>query len=517
MYLSEIDFGPEDAAMDDDPEFLRKFIDPDEIQSLLSDKYWIISGEKGSGKTALRRAYSVPGTQYHNKFSSFIQITYDDLELKSFKPLLEQLGDRSKVAKLTLLANCWEYIILNEVIEAARAQGFSFSDASPIDQEITAFRAGIHGPNLNKKQGLSETIGSILERMFELLVLKEEAAEPAVSIRTFPAKEPEFAAMIEKLSQFLQTSDKRILVLLDGFDHLIADYKERRHVQRVFEGLVTAVYSLALRKQLQGRFFIKALIPYDRFVSLNLRDMDKIQSLHRGIRWDRKLLKKFIERRLQIQLPDKQTRNQNFDQIWNSLLPDRVLNVFYQIIEQSFDYILRHTMWRPRHLQIQLKTLAEMFPNQEIDAGMLRDSVRAACYNLVIFFVQEYEIDHPYLDAFLNMLRGQKNIMTYGELYSVVDAVARQGDSISSIEETIISLYKIGFFGVYENISPRHDSHRTGYVPPRKSSVQPYCFKFYYNSPTHEGLSFSKETKVGIHPIFFDRCRLVQDPDMIVG
>src|SRR4051812_38090453 len=116
MFISDIDFGPEDAAMDDDPDFLKKFIDPEEIRRLLTEKYWIISGEKGSGKTAIRRAYSVRGTQYHGNFTSLVQITYDDLELESFKPLLEQLEDRSKVAQLTLLANCWEYIILNAVV-----------------------------------------------------------------------------------------------------------------------------------------------------------------------------------------------------------------------------------------------------------------------------------------------------------------------------------------------------------------------------------------------------------------
>ncbi len=62
--LSEITWGPTDAS-EYDENFVNKFIETEEIKKLVGPKYWIISGEKGSGKTALCLGITL---KYRDKF-----------------------------------------------------------------------------------------------------------------------------------------------------------------------------------------------------------------------------------------------------------------------------------------------------------------------------------------------------------------------------------------------------------------------------------------------------------------
>ena len=53
--VSKIEWGPDDAIARDQ-NFAKKWIEPNDIELCLNESYWLVSGEKGSGKTAICRA-----------------------------------------------------------------------------------------------------------------------------------------------------------------------------------------------------------------------------------------------------------------------------------------------------------------------------------------------------------------------------------------------------------------------------------------------------------------------------
>ena len=71
--LNAVEWGPIDADKKD-PKFVEKWIEPDNIRSLLDDKVWLITGEKGSGKTAICRAIK---EKHGERLFSISEVNFD--------------------------------------------------------------------------------------------------------------------------------------------------------------------------------------------------------------------------------------------------------------------------------------------------------------------------------------------------------------------------------------------------------------------------------------------------------
>jgi hypothetical protein len=142
---------------------------------------------------------------------------------------------------------------------------------------------------------------------------------------------------------------RRVIILFDGFDLLRNDELPREGVRLIFESLVAATRAINCDPNLPQELLIKALIPHDRYLHLTLGDSDKVDSFHMAIRWNYSSLKEFLKKRLEL-CPKLQ--GTSFNHLWREVMPEGVLNSRYGIEEDSYDYILRHTMYRPRHLQL---------------------------------------------------------------------------------------------------------------------------------------------------------------------
>jgi hypothetical protein len=310
-----------------------------------------------------------------------------------------------------------------------------------------------------------------------------------------------------------------VIVILDGFDRLFPDPDLRKHVQQVFAGLVEAVYSLSIRADFEGRLVVKALIPHDRFVSMQLRDMDKIRGTHKAIRWDMPLLKQFLARRINLLLG---ARSEDFQMLWTTILPEYVENSTYRLRESSFEYILRHTMWRPRHFQSHLNKIKSKYPGQVIDQNMLKAAVTESCVDTTRDFILEYQVEHPHMEQFIMMFKRRRNILSFNEFGEIVKRALKNYDAPGywQFDEKIEALYKIGFFGLVQSRPARHQTQAPSrYTPPRKPTVDPYWCNFYYSSVVPQPILplLENDSLIAIHPMFFEYCLQEADPDRIVG
>jgi len=316
----------------------------------------------------------------------------------------------------------------------------------------------------------------------------------------------------ERLSQ----NRHRVILLLDGFDKLRTDDVSADAVDLIFESLVDAVQSIHSYRDLPEGFEIKAFIPHDRYLSITLRDLDKVDTMHVAIRWDRADLQEFLRKRLEL---TPKLNAESFQSLWREVMPETVTNTHYKIAEDSFDYLVRHTMMRPRQLQIHLEQLAKHYHGQTIGPAGVTKSIADSCKALTRHFITEFKIDHPNLDAFIGSLHGKDNVMEFESLVKITqDALKRfeRGHARREVLTKIDTLYAMGLFGVVHFIEPG-ELIGDVYCPPTKESRRHYV-EFFYNNP-HPSITsmLDEESVVAFHPIFLDYANLNAHPTLIVG
>ncbi len=340
------------------------------------------------------------------------------------------------------------------------------------------------------------------------------------TISKYPIFDPEFIEIRNISCSILQEKNEKILITLDGFDRLKpSEQCNNQSLGLIFEGLVEAVYSLSISKDFSNVLQIKCFIPYDRYIALDIRDADKIDSKYRNIHWCYNSLQEFLSKRMNLY--SRLSHLKQFNDMWNELMPVEIENKYYGIKENSYDYILRHTMYRPRHIQIHLEELARRYESMNIDPTMIPKSIRESSKKIAGFIIKEYKIDHQNFELFLRQFKGICNVITYREFRLIVEKVLNIFNVTSwTIDKKIDSLYNIGFFGIVRMIDSSYDQidRIYRYRPPRKNNIVPYQCDFYYVKPIQEiSSSLDEDSKVAIHPVFFDHCDLSPHPDMIIG
>ena len=74
---------------------------------------------------------------------------------------------------------------------------------------------------------------------------------------------------------------------------------------------------------------------------IKIWDSDKHLHNTHYINWDKEALKEFIKQRFKIR---SKLNNGSFEEVWLEFMPEKIINPVYNVEEESFDYILRHTL-----------------------------------------------------------------------------------------------------------------------------------------------------------------------------
>lgn len=524
--LSEIEWGPIDAA-DPDEDFLEKFIEPQEIKSLIGEDICLIPGEKGSGKTALCKALEL---RYRQRFSGLSTIRFDDLEFSPVVKGLSELSSLTSIDRFTFIANYWQYVlIVNAMKEYFSRKSMNLSVAETRIKSYLLKHHLVESGPLSIMLFLCTQCWVIMSSLTDPKKLRDPGLEimpsnlePQVieELKKYPIFDLEFSEAQKDFADILRKKKERVLITLDGLDRLNtkSDDKLKENLQIIFDGLGQSVYDLSISNRFKNLIQIKCMIPYDRFIRLNIRDLDKLMAKTQGIRWSYESLQSFLARR--IARHPKYRHLTSFKHLWSELFPETLRNKFYEINEDTFEYILRHTMYRPRHLQVHLLKLARRYPDSNMDKTMIAKSIRESCKELAETYIKEYEVDHPNLEAFLKKLRKVPNVMPYRDFRKIVKNMLRLFDVKMDVDKKVDTLYQMSFFGVIVFLQADDDRIERvyRYTPPRKTGVPPYRVDFHY---TESKVSVTSELReddlIAIHPIFFDYCQQKPHDSYIVG
>jgi hypothetical protein len=523
------------------------FVNTPNVQESCRDDTWIISGEKGSGKTALKRVFAEESFGYSTKFHKVINIDFQVARLTTIEPLLDNIIKSTGATSLDLLINYWEFILITETAKHIHKHDTPLRLPShPNDAVASLILQYFH--NLSKSS-IIDGFQSIAE--FAWTFFEEKKATPNLGVQPssvgnenfksarknimeFPLDQDAFISIQDQIIDVIKKAGKPVLLVLDGFDGVInAKQAASPHIQTIFIGLVEAVLTIKRDPELSKCLKIKALIPYDRYLALNpptckdpIRDMDKIRSLNHSIHWTKADLKDFVAKRISVSL---NTYFSTEDALCR-ILPKHIINETYGLAENTFDYVLRHTLWRPRHVQEHFLAMTKALRLASVDkAGVIeehhvRGCISAQSIEMVKCFIEEYAIDHPNIGDFIDKFKGISNVMPFKKFALIVENFIHDfgQDDKWQVLQKIDCLYKMGFFGYLRKLLPKKSFvslNDNVYLPPQTLNKHQIYWDFYYRSNIFVPVvrEPQSDSTVGIHPIFFDYCGMVAHKKFIVG
>ena len=239
--------------------------------------------------------------------------------------------------------------------------------------------------------------------------------------------------------------------------------------------------------------------------------------MHTSIRWNAETLKEFVEKRIAI---TSGIKSGSFETLWRQIFPETIYNTYYKLEESSFDYILRHTMLRPRQLQIHLSHLASRYRGLPIDPSMVPKSVADSSRMLAKYFIDEYNLDHPNLERFILMFEQKGNVMEFKNFRDIVAAALKRYNGVEhgvDVDEKIDVLYTMGFFGVIRFQESGDYLQDQNYYPPTRESRRHHVDFFFRKAFTKVSSRLDDQSLVAIHPMFSEYANLKMHGSLIIG
>ena len=518
--VGQIPWGPVDAQASDNL-FEVKWVEPPSIGTCLREDKWIISGEKGSGKSAIIKA--VRDIYKKDYFATSI-VDFKALSFDLLYRNIVQIAETTNLDALRMLSTAWQYAIIAELIaECANRDPHVYKQYA--DRLRKLGRTGmVHARLESALEEIWNTIEAFTRRQVAIPAEHRRAnlvasggltASVLNELRKMPIDD-EFREVRSGFFKQIAESRHNVILLLDGFDRLRNEKKNPDTYNLIFSALADAVLNINTYDNIPPYISIKAVIPHDRYMNLRLRDTDKLSVLHSMIKWDRAALEDFVARRIEI---ISRARGVQFNSLWRQVFPDAVTNTRCGLVEDSFEYILRHTMYRPRHFQAHFLKMGEMFPGEVLSEEMVSVSIAESSRQIASYWIEEYDLDFPFVREFIKSLYQRENVFTYKGLRGIIFDFQKGrgqdtgGQAITAIAET---LYTTGFLGILSDVEP--GAERAGrYYPPSKGGKRTH-FDFYFKSGRREIIrTLQDESRVAIHPIFNEHLDLNTRLDLVVG
>lgn len=436
-----------------DEQFQRHFVATPEFADLLGDQRMIIAGAKGSGKTAIMRALADIDS-YKKRYVAVYPVKLDGLKFAQLYTAIRRLDDASNQGVVAISRTAWQNVIAIYILEAATQAKLV---GARLRGEIKKYLADSGYLNA----AASDKLLGHLERVWQLLGKlsrdTEEFEEDPVTglqprqqkvIGAFPS-DRRLDEYLAAVIQAIRASGRRLLICLDGLDSVVEYSVESRDL--IFAGLIDAVYKCATDSRLAGALVVKALIPKElaHGARARLRDLDKIDQIMASIHWDAANLGEFIKKRLEQHI---RTKGRTFDEVWREYFPEKLRNDIHGLDEETYAYLLRHTLFRPRQLLLHVQKILDAWDRREVQAPFKVDPtfipkvVADTNHELAEYVVNELVLDFASLSDFLKSFRGLPSVMGWSEFSIRMERFL--GVPAERVREVFTDLYNYGLFGV---------------------------------------------------------------------
>lgn len=473
----------------------------------------IVLGSKGVGKSALRLAVSEfkKDTYYHTKTI--------DLQSLSFSAIHEKLSQISSTIKIEtphIASAAWKDILANYALLAMKeAPGTSSTLRLRIDavlKEEGFFQAGMIVDKKSAHRQVLNTIERIIHRI-STLPLSSDSSSSDLSpdqqnvSNEFPANEKLRIVLMDSVKEIC-VSKKKLLVCLDGFDSIVSHSSEAR--QAIFVGLIDAIFQLRLDARLKEAFCFKAFLPQEMTVDAIAIswDFDKHARRVHYVRWNERDFKTFIERRL---TGYARSKSQRFADIWAEFMPERIVNPYHEVEENTFEYILRHTLFRPRQVMSHVQRVFDRWYEHnggigKVDPSFIPQIVADNNQEQALFVANQLDTTYPGMKNFLRSWRNHPTTFDVGTLRNRIKKHFPEAEP-ELIHKYVEELLQFGIIGVRSaSERPRHQTKKIEF---KFASIDD-------GSGGHRELGVNDEAVIAFAPMFKEYCALLPCDDGII-
>jgi hypothetical protein len=486
------------GSAEQDPRFRHHFVSTADFDRLVSDSCAVVIGAKGSGKTALMMSLT---TVYKERFAGVHAIKLDELKFGPLVEAIKRLDKASHHGILSIARTSWQNVIGIYILEGVRQTELVDGDTR---SDIVKYLRKTDQLNT----AATEKMGGHLERIWAVICswsgeAERGRAEPLQSlsakqhavISAFPSDD-NMERLLRKAMDEARAREKPFLLCFDGLDSVVEHSLEARDI--IFAGLIDAAYKCVTHPIFSGGLALKVLLPKELAHGARryIRDLDKEEQFVEAIHWDSDNLAEFMRKRLEEYT---KTKNRPFDEVWKEYFPERVRNDAHGVEEDTFQYFLRHTLYRPRQLLIQVQQVLNKWDSRDpnasfrVDPTFIPRAISEVNTRLSEYIVNELRLDFPALEHFLRSFRGLPSVL---EWWQVEDRMSRFLEiSPKDVEQAFTDLYNYGVFGIAKDVEA--DSRKM--VP----------FTFGFMTPDVESnvvRRLTAKSLIGLSPMFVEYC-----------
>ena len=352
MKLSDYEFGFADATKELTriPKiFENAFCDPRNIiDKLLNSYQFILIGRKGVGKSAF--SSKLQSLSKNNDMLFTVPMNLNDFEFTTFA----KTSIDSDVTGTQKYKASWDFLLLLSVYKII----FNELGITEIDE-------------VNDVIFLLDKMGFSLDTGFKADVTKLSKVKIGISIVKFDAEfEKEFkvqpqnyleriSVMTEKMLKVLcevELNGRQISIIIDGFDDILR-YKKNK-IEIIASLIRSADYINDKLLQNDKKIKILLLIREDLVSLVSDPDLNKI--IHDGaitINWSNRLedLKELVDLRFELAGINKNEARA----CWKKIFPSKIKS------KDSWNYVLDHTLYKPRDILQFLKYCQIEYPDNE--------------------------------------------------------------------------------------------------------------------------------------------------------
>jgi hypothetical protein len=436
--LEKLDFGRDDA--ESEKEFLeRVFLQTKLFERVKSNKKWLVLGRKGSGKTAVCLTLL---RQLKNEKSYVSLITPANFSIATKEILNKGSLNTHEAAILS-----WKFVFLVElakyIVDAVTLRdGKDYSKWSESSKQVREFLVSSEGRYADWRDKARKTASEVSK--VAIKVASVEASAERI-------KENQEASALRDLLDDITTAitecvdnyfDKPIYILTDNVDDF---WNSGSESGSLISGLLIAAKEIRSRI---SKANIVIFLRTDIFESLRFNNSDHFHVIEERLIWDDENLLRLIALRIRASLGGKARALQN----WEKVFPKKIGR------ENSFSYILQHTLMRPRDL-IQLCTecrdTAQNLNLKKIDKNAISESLLEYSRWKINDLRDEYSVQYPFLEKLFwgvfshAPYRFDKEALTARMKPYLAYFISEFGEpSFNPLDNLLQALFNTGFIGV---------------------------------------------------------------------
>ena len=366
MWNHRVLFGDEDAERDE------LLFDCEVKRTSIKENKPILKGKWGTGKSAILILHNKElELQLKDIDTSKKRIWYMDektLDIRSLLNLRKNLKEDPSSFNRAL-EGIWEAEIIRVYCELLNLLSFKFSNTS---SSHWSYIKGIQAKNT-----LSTPIWGMLEDAFRLM----SKDTPKIIHNLSAYFDKKTYENIQKCLNDIPDSENYMCIAIEPIDTPASEIEEKGLAQPLITALLN-VYEKKFAPSINQKMRVRLSLPWHRYEPLKLDFPQKLEQYMGDISWTKEKLREFINKRIgwEFKKVNRQFKVKPNQDEFSILFEPQIRNQHCEpkVLENTFDYILRHTHHRARNLQRLIRRCVEEdadSKNKSLDDILKREKI----------------------------------------------------------------------------------------------------------------------------------------------